>query len=191
MIHTLLSSLSIFCGSAAYQETLSEAILQGCISHPHCPSLFISLQILQIGNKKNSFFRSGSSVCGDIRSESRSAAFRRREVTGKNRNLNIRKAAWFHLVNLLNQLMQLSVWKHHYGYSPDHNSFQSQDNDSVFYLRSVCTGQDHVSISSPGPRSCSVTLERAEISDRGRYMCLLNQADVFHTDRRWEAWSNI
>ena len=49
---------------------------------------------------------------------------------------------------------------------------------------SVCTGQAHVRLSSAGPRSCSVRLEDVQAGDRGQYMCLLNQADLFHTDRR-------
>ena len=42
-----------------------------------------------------------------------------------------------------------------------------------------------MSISSSGPRSCTVRLDQVSTQDRGSYMCLLNQADVFHTDRRW------
>ena len=97
------------------------------------------------------------------------------------------------MVNLLNQLMQLSVEFENNILataltttvsSPPDNHFYHSLCLNKTYLRSVCTGQDHVSISSPGPRSCSVTLDRVQTSDKGRYMCLLNQADVFHTDRR-------
>ena len=36
-----------------------------------------------------------------------------------------------------------------------------------------------------GQRSCSVILDHVTVADHGQYMCLLNQADVFHTDRRY------
>ena len=50
--------------------------------------------------------------------------------------------------------------------------------------RSVCAGLSHINIFG-GDRSCSVSVENVSLRDHGTYMCLLNQADVFHTDRKY------
>ena len=48
--------------------------------------------------------------------------------------------------------------------------------------RNVCAGLDNGQIMGE-ERSCSVILDNVRVEDHGQYMCLLNQADVFHTDR--------
>ena len=50
--------------------------------------------------------------------------------------------------------------------------------------RSVCAGLHHINIFG-GDRSCSVSVENVSLRDEGTFMCLLNQADVFHTDRKY------
>ena len=50
--------------------------------------------------------------------------------------------------------------------------------------RSVCAGLSHINIFG-GERACSVSVENVSLRDHGTYMCLLNQADVFHTDRQY------
>ena len=50
--------------------------------------------------------------------------------------------------------------------------------------RSVCAGLNHINIFG-GDRSCSLSVENVSLGDHGTFMCLLNQADVFHTDRKY------
>ena len=50
--------------------------------------------------------------------------------------------------------------------------------------RSVCAGLNHINIFG-GDRSCSLSVESVSLGDHGTFMCLLNQADVFHTDRKY------
>ena len=50
--------------------------------------------------------------------------------------------------------------------------------------RSVCAGLSHINIFG-AERSCSVSVENVSLRDHGTFMCLLNQADVFHTDRKY------
>ena len=50
--------------------------------------------------------------------------------------------------------------------------------------RSVCAGLNYINIFG-GDRSCSVSVENVSLRDHGTFMCLLNQADVFHTDMKY------
>merc|ERR1719410_2431850 len=99
-------------------------------------------------------------------------------ITSVSEDLMVRRGESVNMTCQTDQEWFFCLWRHPLGIKEC--SIQEEGG-----YRSVCTGQDHVSISSPGPRSCSVRLDKVQTSDKGRYMCLLNQADVFHTDRRY------
>ena len=69
------------------------------------------------------------------------------------------------------------LWKHPSGVK----ECSIQENGGY---RSVCAGLDNTKIFG-GERSCSLMVEKVSLQDHGDYMCLLNQADVFHTDRKY------
>ena len=50
--------------------------------------------------------------------------------------------------------------------------------------RSVCAGMEHMDISG-SERICSVKVDNITVRDHGPFMCLLNQADEFHTDKNF------
>ena len=49
---------------------------------------------------------------------------------------------------------------------------------------SACAGREHLDIQGSS-KFCSLTVGNVGIQDHGSFMCLLNQADIFHTDRRF------
>ena len=69
------------------------------------------------------------------------------------------------------------LWKHPSGIK----ECSIQENGGY---RSVCEGLPHTKIFG-GERTCSLMVENVSLQDHGDYMCLLNQADVFHTDRKY------
>ena len=50
--------------------------------------------------------------------------------------------------------------------------------------QSACAGMDHLEIHG-SDKFCSLKVENVGVQDHGSFMCLLNQADIFHTDRRF------
>ena len=50
--------------------------------------------------------------------------------------------------------------------------------------RSVCAGMDHMEMSG-SEQFCSLRIQNASVKDHGSFMCLLNQEDIFHTDRKF------
>ena len=50
--------------------------------------------------------------------------------------------------------------------------------------RSVCAGMDHLQVFG-SEKFCSLKVENVGVKDHGSFMCLLNQADIFHTDRQF------
>ena len=49
--------------------------------------------------------------------------------------------------------------------------------------RSVCLGMENMSVHGNG-NTCQLNMKNITVDDHGVYMCLLNQAELFHTD--WE-----
>ena len=50
--------------------------------------------------------------------------------------------------------------------------------------RSVCLGMENMSVHGDG-NTCQLNMKNITVDDHGMYMCLLNQAELFHTDRAY------
>ena len=50
--------------------------------------------------------------------------------------------------------------------------------------RSVCLGMENMSVHGDG-NICQLNMKNITVDDHGVYMCLLNQAELFHTDRAY------
>ena len=50
--------------------------------------------------------------------------------------------------------------------------------------RSVCAGMNHMKMSG-SKQFCSLRVQNITLKDHGSFMCLLNQEDIFHTDRKF------
>ena len=48
--------------------------------------------------------------------------------------------------------------------------------------RSVCQGMENMGVHGDG-NTCQLEMKNITVDDHGAYMCLLNQAELFHTDR--------
>ena len=51
-------------------------------------------------------------------------------------------------------------------------------------FRSVCQGLENMSVHGAG-HTCQLDMKNITLEDHGVYMCLLNQAELFHTDRAY------
>ena len=49
---------------------------------------------------------------------------------------------------------------------------------------SACAGREHLDIQG-SDKFCSLTVDNVSLIDHGKFMCLLNQADTFHTERKF------
>ena len=49
---------------------------------------------------------------------------------------------------------------------------------------SACAGSEHLDIQGSS-KFCSLQIENVSLNDHGKFMCLLNQADIFHTEREF------
>ena len=53
-------------------------------------------------------------------------------------------------------------------------------------FKSVCQGLKNMSVHGAG-HTCQLDMKNITVDDHGVYMCLLNQAELFHTDRAYVA----